>query len=71
MSDFYRYANFETEHFFSVEEASANRQQTILLIDYENLLRRAKFRIHVLNMFAEHVSPILDELLNPWDDLDS
>ena len=71
MSDFYRYANFETEHFFSVEEASANRQQTILLVDYENFFCGAKFRIDLLNMLAEHIAPILDELLNPWDDLDS
>jgi len=70
MSDFYRYANFETEHFFSIEEASANRQQTIPPINHENFLCWAQFWVHVLNMFAEHIAPILDELLNPWDDLD-
>ena len=70
MPDFHCYTNFEAQHFFSVEEASANRQQAIHPVDYENFLCWAQFWVHVLNMFAEHIAPILDELLNPWDDLD-
>ena len=71
MSDFYRYANFETEHFFCVEEASADCQQAILLVDYENFFGGAEFRIYVLNVFAEHVASILDELLYPSNYFDS
>jgi len=70
MSNFYRYANLEAEHFFCVEEASADCQQAILLVNYENFFCGAKFRIDLLNVFAEHVTSLLDELLDPRDDLD-
>src|SRR5205809_1370059 len=65
MSNFYRYANLEAEHFFCVEEASADCQQAILLVNYENFFCGAKFRIDLLNVFAEHVTSLLDELLDP------
>src|SRR6266436_6657445 len=69
MPDFYCYTNLEAQHFFCIEETSANGQQTIFLVNYENLLCRTQFRIHMLNVFAEHVASLLDELLNARDDL--
>ena len=70
MSNLYGHPDLEAQHFLRVEEASADRQQAILLVDYENFFCRAKFRIDLLNVFAEHVTSLLNELLDPRDDLD-
>jgi len=63
MSDFYSNADLEAQHFLGIEETSTYSKQFVLVIDYQNFLSGTQLGIDLLDVFAEDVATLLDELL--------
>src|SRR5436309_13797586 len=67
MSDFYSNADLEAQHFLGIEETSTYSKQFVLVIDYQDLLSGTQLGIDLLDVFAEDVAALLDELLYSRD----
>ena len=67
MSDFYSNADLEAQHFLGIEETSTYSKQFVLAIDYQDLLSGTQLGIDLLDVFAEDVAALLDELLYSRD----